>query len=228
MKRTDFKRKSSVLYIGKGIIVLTLVVTASLGFVFGFFVGKYFRPPLEKQVTGNHTITDNSVHQPYSPVPESSTAMNNENNLTNTQAPPSNRSTSGDFEKNIGIQKQQDPSAENPAANQTEPGSMEKQSAQENTKISSLDQEKDTLTVSKKKIYAVQVGAFKNPDDANDLKSKFDKKGYTSDLVIANGNNKKIFKILIGKFTSKDAAEKFSNKIKHTENIKAFVVVKQP
>jgi len=39
------------------IIVLTLVVTTSIGFIFGFFVGKYFRPPLESALFPFHVAT---------------------------------------------------------------------------------------------------------------------------------------------------------------------------
>ena len=44
MKRADSKDKSSVVYIGKGVIILAVIITASLSFVLGFFVGKSIRP----------------------------------------------------------------------------------------------------------------------------------------------------------------------------------------
>jgi cell division protein FtsN len=50
MKRADLTGRSSVVYIGKGIIILSLVVTVSLGFILGFFIGKNYRPQAENQV----------------------------------------------------------------------------------------------------------------------------------------------------------------------------------
>ena len=49
MKQADSKDRSSVMYIGKGIIIAALIITASLCFTLGFFVGKSFRPsPVEQ------------------------------------------------------------------------------------------------------------------------------------------------------------------------------------
>ena len=45
MKQADLKEKSSVFFIGKGIIVIVLTGIASLSFLLGFFVGKISRPP---------------------------------------------------------------------------------------------------------------------------------------------------------------------------------------
>ena len=49
MKQADSKDRSSVMYIGKGIIIAAIIITASLCFTLGFFVGKSFRPsPVEQ------------------------------------------------------------------------------------------------------------------------------------------------------------------------------------
>ena len=49
MKQADSKDRSSVIYIGKGIIIAAIIITASLCFTLGFFVGKSFRPsPVEQ------------------------------------------------------------------------------------------------------------------------------------------------------------------------------------
>ena len=45
MKKIDSKGKSSVRYIGKGFIIVSIVTTSSLGFLLGFFVGKNASPP---------------------------------------------------------------------------------------------------------------------------------------------------------------------------------------
>ena len=51
MKKTSFKEKSSVLFIGKGIIIVSIIVTSSLSFILGFFVGKSYHPPVESQTS---------------------------------------------------------------------------------------------------------------------------------------------------------------------------------
>lgn len=49
MKGTDSKEKSSVYYIGKGVIILCIITASSLGFLLGFFVGKNMQPPVVNQ-----------------------------------------------------------------------------------------------------------------------------------------------------------------------------------
>jgi cell division septation protein DedD len=51
MKQGDSKDRSSVMYIGKGIIIAVIIITASLCFTLGFFVGKSFRPPPVEQLS---------------------------------------------------------------------------------------------------------------------------------------------------------------------------------
>jgi len=61
MKRADLTGRSSVVYIGKGIIILSLVVTVSLGFILGFFIGKNYRPQAENQIL--NSIADAEDYQ---------------------------------------------------------------------------------------------------------------------------------------------------------------------
>jgi len=51
MKQADSKDRSSVMYIGKGIIIAAIIITASLCFTLGFFVGKSFRPYQVEQLS---------------------------------------------------------------------------------------------------------------------------------------------------------------------------------
>jgi len=49
MKQAESKDRTSVMYIGKGVIIAAIIITASLSFTLGFFVGKSFRPsPVEQ------------------------------------------------------------------------------------------------------------------------------------------------------------------------------------
>lgn len=51
MKRADSKEKSSVFYIGKWVIILSVILTSSLSFILGFFVGKSYSPSLQNQIS---------------------------------------------------------------------------------------------------------------------------------------------------------------------------------
>lgn len=51
MKRTEIKEMSSVFYIGKWIVIIAILITSSLSFTLGYFVGKSFQPPVVNQTT---------------------------------------------------------------------------------------------------------------------------------------------------------------------------------
>ena len=63
--------------------------------------------------------------------------------------------------------------------------------------------------------YAIQIGAFKNKENAERLKEKISREGYTVQIV---GN--KLYKVWLGKFESREETEKF--KVEH--NFKGFIV----
>ena len=66
MKKTDLKEKSSVFYVSRTIIMISVIIISSIGFTLGFFVGKNFRPPADMQASGNPpkdtTVQQNSVN----------------------------------------------------------------------------------------------------------------------------------------------------------------------
>lgn len=63
--------------------------------------------------------------------------------------------------------------------------------------------------------YAIQMGAFKNKENAERLKEEFSQKGYTAQIV-----GDKLYKVWLGKFESSEQADKF--KVEH--NFKGFIV----
>jgi cell division septation protein DedD len=53
MKKTDLKEKSSVFYVSRTIIMISVIIISSIGFTLGFFVGKNFRSPADMHASGN-------------------------------------------------------------------------------------------------------------------------------------------------------------------------------
>ena len=47
MKRADLKSRPSVFFIGRGLIIATILIISSLSFTLGYFVGKSVQPPVE-------------------------------------------------------------------------------------------------------------------------------------------------------------------------------------
>mgnify|MGYP001570970384 FL=1 len=74
-----------------------------------------------------------------------------------------------------------------------------------------------------KPFYSVQVGAFKNMDNADALMKRLKGKGYESFVHSVTVGNEKIHKVLVGKFEEKKEVEKLASTLKTKEDISALV-----
>jgi cell division septation protein DedD len=225
MRRAEGKEKSSVLFLGKGIIILSLILTSSLSFVLGYFVGKSMNP-------GNTSQMQPVPAQiPYEQPPA---------------APLGQVSYPEQSVRDADFQKPLQPSGGNSSSEKYPPENMEKSadepaSSQKNTSVSSGSKQKQEQqktpvasqgekTVEPAKTapttmqYTVQIGAFKNEADALALKAKYEKKGYKTQVVNTQEKNKeKLFKVMVGAFNARKDAELLALKLKKTEGLKTFV-----
>jgi cell division septation protein DedD len=198
MKQADSKDRSSVMYIGKGIIIAAIIITASLCFTLGFFVGKSFRPSPVEQLSA--APRQNIIpEQPVEPLKKDEAVS----------------------PQPVSVEKPQIQASQEPQP-QASPELKKAQLAQE-TKIVQKTQE--TVTAAKTRKYTVQVEAFKNTSTADALKEKLNKKGYKASVISVKTNKKEnLFKVIVGEFTNRKEAEVMSVKLKKTENLQhAFV-----
>lgn len=72
-------------------------------------------------------------------------------------------------------------------------------------------------------VYFVQVGAFSNPDLANDLKARLALLGYDSKIKTRQGDNATINKVIIGPLDSLDKAKSLSEDLKQ-QNIASTII----
>ena len=205
MKKTDFKDKSSVFFISKGIVILTVILTSSIGFTLGFFVGKYYRPPSERE----------TAVIPVKETPSQQSTVYGQKDSIDQQIPQAKGEQTPVATQN-GVTQNVKPVAQNDQSQVAKP-------SQTGQKPSSP---KDNTKMSSQTIYVVQVGAFKNPSDAHALMLKLDKKGYHAAVIMAKSKNEKIFKVLVGEFKTRDEAQIVAIKIKKAEGLKAFVTFK--
>ncbi len=78
-----------------------------------------------------------------------------------------------------------------------------------------------------KAIYTVQVGAFKDPKEAEALKNRLDGKGYKTYITESStSKHVKLFRVRTGEFKGKKEAEVVALKLKKTEGLRAFVTLK--
>lgn len=198
MKRTEIKEMSSVFYIGKWTVIIAILITSSLSFTLGYFVGKSFQPPVVNQTT-------------VIPVQESAEQKNIESEKKEalvqqpeqTQKPQETQQT---------VKAQQ--------AQETKKTQITKETKQ-------TTETKETKKTLKTRKYTVQTGAFKDISDANALKSRLDKKGYKTYIApTETKTHKKLYKVMVGDFVTRKEAEVLSIKIKKAEGLKTFVTFK--
>lgn len=73
-------------------------------------------------------------------------------------------------------------------------------------------------------LFTVQVGTFSVMQNAEELKQKFEKEGYTSTIFTVVTNGKKLHKVWVGEFQKPDEAKRFSATIKKKFNVDSIVV----
>ena len=203
MKKTDLKEKSSVFYVSRTIIMISVIIISAIGFTLGFFVGKNFHSPADMHASGN-LQKEPAVQQ---------NSVNTQKEITGQQAPLA--------QIPVEIQKPQ----ENKNAKEAKPIEKAKEMIPSQAALKAGESQETRNSTSSRK-YTVQVGAFKNPSDAHALMLKLDKKGYHAAVIMKKTKNERIFKVLAGEFNTREEAEVFSIKLKKTEGLKAFVTFK--
>jgi cell division protein FtsN len=222
MKQTDLKKKSSVIFLGKGIIILSIITISSVSFVLGFFVGKTSHPSAENY-TPTVSLQDSAVQKEKAAevakaLPVQTTVQNQE---TSQLVAPQDTKPSREIQLAETIQNK-DPQ-------QTiQPKATEKPKLKQDDKESDENLEpRKTSKTSKAKKYTLQAGAFKNASDANALKSKLEKKGYKISVTTTKSkNHEKLYKVLIGEFNTRKEAELLAVKMKKSEGLHPFVTLK--
>jgi tetratricopeptide (TPR) repeat protein len=72
--------------------------------------------------------------------------------------------------------------------------------------------------------FTVQVGAFSTLQNAGELKAKFEKEGFQSNIFTIVSNGKKLYKVWVGEFQTYDEARRFTAEIKNKFNLTSIVV----
>lgn len=202
MKKDDLTEKSSIIFIGKWVIILSIILTSSLGFLLGYFVGKTSQPHSKGNLEGMPLREDNIKKDIYS------------NEMPTTQQKKTEVITEKPTETIPQIQD----------TTNVPKTQVEKQIP----KITNIQKNNvNTVEVQKVQGYSVQVGAFKNSSEAEILKEKLINKGYKA--FITPGQTKKqevIYKVKVGEFNTRKEAEVLSAKIRKLEGLNSFVTFK--
>lgn len=227
MKKSDLKEKASVFYIGKGVIILSLIVISSLSFILGFFVGKNMRYPVADQASVVTPLAGTSQKNVETEVKETLPQQPQQaqtvqpSEVQRPQEKPEQQSMN-DTQANTEIKKAQQ--------SQESKQTKEREQTKENGKKVTTEESKhsqETQKSAKKAKYTVQIGAFKNASEADSLKEKFSKKRYKAFIIVAKTKkHEKLYKVMIGEFGTRKEAELLSVKVKKAEGLRTFVTLK--
>ena len=72
--------------------------------------------------------------------------------------------------------------------------------------------------------FTVQVGAFSDLQNAEELRAKFEKENYSSNIFTIVSNGKKLHKVWVGEFQTYDEAKRFTAEIRKKFNLESIVV----
>jgi cell division protein FtsN len=226
MRRSYPGGKSSVFYIGKGIIISSLVITSLLSFILGFFVGKNLRHSGTDQaafVTPTAETAAGSKEAEIGEVPSQQPQEAVRVQTAEPQKPPEPPATPvpDNPQESPGKKELQQPVETK--HNEGSPGVKKHESAPKAGKSNSAGTARELARVT----YTVQIGAFRNSSEADSLQSKFVKKGYKGFITTSKKNDKPLYRVMIGEFHHRKDAELLSVRIRKKEGLRTFVTLKR-
>ncbi|HMK50258.1 MAG TPA: SPOR domain-containing protein [Thermodesulfovibrionales bacterium] len=209
MKQPGTRDKSSILYIGKGIIIAVVIITASVSFVLGFYVGKYFNPQPEQQAAAPR---QGVVAQPSNVIAEPTDAPVKKDD-------PVSQDHVSDDKKRV-ADKETGPKPPDPVEIQKPEPVRDSGKLREDHSRQKPAETEDTGKGTRKRRYTVQIEALKSSAAADALKEKLSKKGYKASVVShTTKKHERLFKVFVGDFATKREAEVMSVKLKKSENL---------
>ena len=220
MNDEDYPEKPSGFLLGRGFILILVVVFSSLSFTLGYFVGKNigssaFIPALQADVPpGQQAMQQNLQEAPQTPEHHAANVS--------VQQPPQaaeTKTVSVDAEAPVSLQEHQ-------TANSPAPSQKEQPKTLSMARGDGLDPKANVqaLTEDTDTTYTVQIGAFRSPAEARQLKAAFEKKGYKTHIATTtNSKGQKIYKVKTGEFRKKKEAEVLAQNLKKTEGLHTYV-----
>lgn len=229
MNGTDYSEEPGSGFAGRGLIIVFAIIISSASFVLGFFVGKYYNPGKPETMKEIRSISQSQENQAMQPAQHEATIKNS---IQNTAQPQEIK------QPEVKQAEEQKPSAspetkkdrardEKDHKKVTEAASITKQphKSEATTQVEGKEGANSNIkpASSGKIVYTVQIGAFKSEAEAENIRAKYDKKGYKAYIIISHEKNKKIYKVRTGEFREKKDADILSLKLRKTEGLNTFV-----
>jgi len=232
MNNPDFnKERASLQLLGKGFMIVVVVIFSALSFTLGYFVGKYENPSQAAElapIPQKQETVALSQPQPAAVAENKDTQPAEATANGPAQALPKEPFVIDEAKKTEPLK--------------ASPPVKEKTAAQLVTQQLPKEPVKDTVKKPETKagpasegsgeqldgpVYTVQMAAFKRASEAKSFSKKHAKKGLNTYITTSKDKkNVKIYKVKTGEFRDRKAAEVMSLKLNKTEKLKSFVTLK--
>ena len=228
MNEGELPERPSGILLGKEFIIVIVIVFSSLSFTLGYFVGKNTvgREAASPLQAAQGTVQQNQQEpMPAPPFQTSETA----------QAGSSPQAVQGVAAEPVSVAATQDKlgrkdtvtvshEQQKPAA---QPKDDERAVSLAGTEKISVTAVPETTADEKAIVYTVQIGAFKNAADADQMKTSFEKKGYQPFIMqVRDPRGRKVYKVKTGEFRDKKDAEVLALKLNKTEELHTYVTTR--
>jgi len=224
MSEEDYPEKPSGFLLGKEFLIVVVIVFSGLSFTLGYFVGKNSTDTLT--MSPLQTAEGIAQQNRQEPLPALSVPSTEAARAGASLKPV--RGTSGETAPVVAIPDKHDreDAVTVPHEQQTTavPPTVAGNAGTEKT---ASETGAGNLADEKTKLYTVQIGAFKSAEEAKQLKTTFEKKGYRPFITLvkdSKGHN--IHKVKTGEFTDKNEAEVLALKLKKTEGLHTYVTIR--
>ncbi|BBB32080.1 conserved hypothetical protein [Thermotomaculum hydrothermale] len=204
---------------------LTIFAWSIICFLVAFFLGMWVgskatlkpdRKPVERV---NYNDDFNPQYEEFGekPVVKPKTkSFNQETKIVKKESSTENKKKKNGVRENTGLKQPRKTAKTSSTSKSAKKKTVAKKSTQKN--------KKPTIKSGVEQRYMLQIGAYKKLKDANRLKQRFEKKGYSVFIVKERGRKSVFYKVRIGTFYSKKIAYKVKKKIEREDRIKAWVV----
>jgi cell division protein FtsN len=208
MSGEDYPAGRSGSLLGKEFIIVLVIVFSGVSFTLGYFVGRNTVDIRGEGIEPQPRPEQSATPQPVMPMPPSDQAG---------AGIPGPQPTQGASLVNAAL-------PDSSAGREATPGPPGTTQGRKSGDSAPADAGIEGRTDEKSRRYTVQIGAFKSPAEARQMKAKFEKKGYESYISPAKDRKgQKIYKVKTGDFRDRKEAEVLALKLRKTEGLHTYV-----
>ncbi len=208
MRSRYYHKVPSEFLSGKAILIVIIVLVSSASFILGYFTGKNL-----SGTSPDDTPDELVVSEKLSPSPELGNEESEPEQISKTQG-------GGLTEEPLQVTP---PERKETVDRKTVKPAIEVTNKKMERTKKMPSKTKNSKAVTKTVYYTIQVGAFRDKNEAEKLKTRLQKKGY-SVSIIKGGRSKILYKVRVGRFQSKDQAKLTAIRLKKLERLNSLIV----